>query len=154
LRPGKTMIEKVFHLIIFWQAKKITMLHVHQVFRLKYGNLYRKIKLAWNLEIDFNCFVQLTLAHRIFILKNAQNIDNRNNFDNQRLGFLSKSRRWKKHTSINRYHHLRANSWTRSNFKFLKIVRNTYSIFFCSYNDYNVPSIMFVLAVACAHLDN
>lgn len=67
------MIEKVFHLIIFWQAKEITMLHVHQVFRL--GNGDRKNNIIYvRLVCIFHLFVELTLAHRIFISKNC-NID-------------------------------------------------------------------------------
>lgn len=35
LRPGKAVIEEVFHLVVFWQAEEVAVLHVHQVIRLK-----------------------------------------------------------------------------------------------------------------------
>lgn len=37
LRPGKSVVHVVLHLIVFWQAKQVAMLHVHQVRCLKIG---------------------------------------------------------------------------------------------------------------------
>ena len=30
------MVEVILHLVIFWQAQQITVLHVHEILRLKY----------------------------------------------------------------------------------------------------------------------
>lgn len=29
------MVEVIFHLVVFWKAQQVTVLHVHQVLRLK-----------------------------------------------------------------------------------------------------------------------
>ena len=29
------MIEEVFHLVVFWQAEKVAVLHVHKIVRLE-----------------------------------------------------------------------------------------------------------------------
>lgn len=35
LRPGQTMVEIIFHLIIFRETQQIAVLHVHKILRLK-----------------------------------------------------------------------------------------------------------------------
>lgn len=35
LRPGQSVIEIVFHLVVFWETEQVTVLHVHEVLRLQ-----------------------------------------------------------------------------------------------------------------------
>lgn len=52
LRPGQPVVKVVFHLIVFGKAQQVTMLHVHEVLRLK-GSIH-KVRLMHRLTLSDN----------------------------------------------------------------------------------------------------